>query len=206
MRVSLLTPEYPPGQGLGGIATHTETIARALARAGHEVVVVTPGRPGESLENGVTILRIDVGQQQMIGADWFRRNRRLAKATLAWQPDVALAAECAATAWWLARFTRVPVVTRLATPTGIVAEVNGQRWGARTHLKDFLERDQTRRSAAVYAPTRAVAQRVRVRPAALSCNDQSHPELRRASCDTHRGSLDSFATASGPLYRLLGSN
>ena len=160
MRISLLTPEYPPGQGLGGIATHTETIARALARAGHDVMVVAPGVAGEARENGVTILRIDIGQRHLAGSDWFRRNYRLGRAALAWRPEVALAAECGATAWWLARFTRIPIVTRLATPTGIVEEVNGRPWGPRTYLKEWLERDQTRRSAAVYAPTRAIAHRV----------------------------------------------
>lgn len=46
MRISLLTPEYPPSASLGGIATHTYTMARALTRAGHEVQVVTIGPPG----------------------------------------------------------------------------------------------------------------------------------------------------------------
>jgi hypothetical protein len=60
-------------------------------------------------------------------------------------------------AWWLTRFTRKPVVKRLATPTGMVEDINGERWGVATRLMDYLERDQTRRSALTYAPTKAIA-------------------------------------------------
>jgi len=49
MRISMLTPEYPP-DWIGGVATHTYTMARALVAAGHEVQVITPGTPGVTLE------------------------------------------------------------------------------------------------------------------------------------------------------------
>jgi glycogen(starch) synthase len=160
MRISLLTPEYPPGEQLGGIATHTHTMARALTRAGHEVQVVTPGLPSVVREDGVTVLRIGAGGHLPRVANWFRMNRCFAKAALTWLPDVVHAAEFSATAWWLTRFTRIPVVTRLATPSGMVTEINGERWGTSTYVKDLLERDQTSRSAAVYAPTKAIALRV----------------------------------------------
>jgi glycogen(starch) synthase len=54
-----------------------------------------------------------------------------------------------------------PVVTRLATPTYLVEELNHGRTRWATALTRYLERDQTRRSAAVFAPTRAIADRVR---------------------------------------------
>jgi len=156
MRISLLTPEY---LRLGGIATHTLTMARALARAGHEVQVVTPGPPGVACEDGVTVTRVEAGARWYPAAE-FRTYRRLAKAALSWRPDVVHSAEWRANAWWLARFTRIPVVTRLATPTGMVLDINGKRWGPGTYLRDYLERDQTRRSAVVYAPSKAIARQV----------------------------------------------
>src|SRR6266511_133209 len=160
MRISLLAPEYPPLDLLGGIATHTHTMARALARAGHDVQVVTPGPSGVAREDGVTVTRVAASARLHPVAERFRTNRRLAKATLSWRPDVVHAAEWEATAWWLTRFARLPVVTRLATPTRIVMGLNGKRWVPHTHLLDRLEREQTRRSAAVYAPTKAIAMRV----------------------------------------------
>jgi glycogen synthase len=159
MRVSLLTPEYPPRARLGGISTHTYTMARALARAGHDVQVVTPGPSGVVREDGITVARVESGR---IGRahrvlERFSIYRQLAKAALNWRPDVVHAAEWQANAWWLTRFTRIPVVTRLATPTGVVCDINGNRWGLGTYLLDYLERDQTRRSTVVYAPTKAMA-------------------------------------------------
>ncbi len=40
MRIALLSYEYPPETGFGGIGTYTRTQARALARLGHEVHVI----------------------------------------------------------------------------------------------------------------------------------------------------------------------
>jgi glycogen(starch) synthase len=160
MRISLLTPEYPPRERLGGIATHTVTMARALARLGHEVQVVTPGPTSTTREDGVTVARLEPSKRLHPVAERFRINRQFAKTVLSFRPDVAHSAEYEGCAWWLARFTSIPVVTRLATPTGMVMDINQHGWGAQTRLIDYLERDQARRSAAIYAPTKAIAHRV----------------------------------------------
>jgi glycogen(starch) synthase len=160
MRISLLTPEYPPRKRLGGIATHTLTMAKALTAAGHEVQVVTPGPSEVVCEEGVTIARVTVGTRLHPLVERFLTYRRLAKAALSWRPDVVHSAEWQANAWWLTRFTRIPVVTRFATPTGMVLDINGKRWGPGSYLVDYLERDQTRRSAVMYAPTNAIARDV----------------------------------------------
>lgn len=166
MRISLMTPEYPPRPGVGGIATHIHTMARALARAGHEVQVVTPGEPGVAgapsvvVEDDVTVARVAVGTRFHPLAEQFLSYRHLAHAALSWRPDVVQCPEWQANAWWLTRFADVPVVTRLDTPTGMVMDINGRRWGPRTYLFDFFERDQTRRSAIVYAPSAAIAREV----------------------------------------------
>ncbi|WP_207457440.1 glycosyltransferase [Azospirillum sp. SYSU D00513] len=160
MRISLLTPEYPPSKPLGGIATHTLTMGRALARAGHEVQVVTLGDAGTAVEDGVTVVRLQPGLGIRSVLDRLRGNKRFADAALGWKPDVVHAAEFDANAWWITRFTSVPVVTRLATPTGMVTDINGQSWTPHTHVLNYLERDQTRRSAAVYASSKAIALKV----------------------------------------------
>ncbi len=49
MRIALLSYEYPPETGFGGIGTYTWTQARALARLGHEVDVLCGARDGSCL-------------------------------------------------------------------------------------------------------------------------------------------------------------
>lgn len=61
MRIGLLSYEYPPETGFGGIGTYTWTQARALARLGHEVHVLAGSRAGAALRrvaaDGVTVWR-----------------------------------------------------------------------------------------------------------------------------------------------------
>jgi glycosyltransferase involved in cell wall biosynthesis len=59
MKVLLVTPGYPPR--VGGIETVTANLARGLAAAGDEVVVLTPGGPRssrETEEDGIRIRRV----------------------------------------------------------------------------------------------------------------------------------------------------
>lgn len=166
MRVALLTPELPTRLGGGGIGTYIAIVAEALAGLGHDVRIVSrasvPGRE----HRGVEVIAVDaVGLPGPAAARLANVGRladlgRLAAAARAWRPDVAHAAEWEALAWWLARRGRVPVVTHLATPTYLVDVLNGRPPSARTGLVRRLERDQARRSAAVVAPSRAIARRV----------------------------------------------
>jgi glycogen(starch) synthase len=165
-----LTPEYPPRARLGGIATNTLTMGGTLSRLGHEVQVVTPAPAGVSMEDGITVARVETGPRLRPAIKQFRTFHQIAKAAIAFNPDVVHAAEFGANAWWLTRFTRIPVVTRFATPSGMVTDINGRRWGPGTHLVDYLERDQTLRSALLYAPTKAIARSV-------SSNWRLAPEL-----------------------------
>jgi glycogen(starch) synthase len=160
MRIVLITPEYPPSDRIGGIGTHSATIAPALVRRGHEVGVVTRGTPGVEEHEGVRVQRLDHRWLPNRPAEHLLSLRAIAAAARRFRPDVVQAAEWEAEAWWVARFGRVPVVTRLATPTYILEELNRSPRDARAALIRTLERDQTRRSAAVYAPTRAILERV----------------------------------------------
>ena len=57
--VAMVTWEYPP-LVVGGISAHAGGLARALARAGHEVVVLTlhhPDVPDDEEVDGVRVLR-----------------------------------------------------------------------------------------------------------------------------------------------------
>ena len=61
VRVLMLSWEYPP-LVVGGIATHVDGLARAMHRAGHEVVICSlhhPGEPADAVIEGVRVLRAD---------------------------------------------------------------------------------------------------------------------------------------------------
>lgn len=50
MRICLISREYPPDTGFGGIATFTRHLAQGLKSIGHEVVVVALAKEGKSAE------------------------------------------------------------------------------------------------------------------------------------------------------------
>lgn len=161
MQVVLLTPEYPPAPGMGGIGTNTATLATGLARLGHRVTVVVSGATsGRSQDAGVEVINVGHRWIPIPPAQLVVTAARLARVVRAQRPDVVHAAEWGALAWAVVRLTRLPVVTRLATPTHVVEELNeGQHRPATAQLR-AMERAQTVGSAAIYAPSKAIAMRV----------------------------------------------
>jgi glycogen(starch) synthase len=160
MRIVMITPEYPPATRIGGIGTYAATVAPALARRGHEVFVLTRGEPGVQERDGVRVERLEHRWLPDRIGEHLLSLRTIASAARSLHPDVVQAAEWEAEAWWVARMTRVPVVTRLATPTYLLEELNRPPPDRRAWTVRRLERDQARRSSAVYAPTRAILDRV----------------------------------------------
>jgi glycogen(starch) synthase len=156
----LISPEYPPAERMGGIGTNTATVARALARLGEDVLVVTRGSSGRYEDDGVEVVRLERRWLPHAAAERLLAYRKIAKAARRFRPDVVYAAEWEAEAWWVARWTSIPVVTRLATPTYLLELLNFGELQPRTAFVRRLERDQARRSALVVAPTRAIADRV----------------------------------------------
>ncbi len=62
MRVLMLSWEYPP-LVVGGIAAHVDGLARAMTRAGHEVVVFSLHHPNvgdDEVVEGVRVLRANI--------------------------------------------------------------------------------------------------------------------------------------------------
>jgi glycogen(starch) synthase len=161
MRVVLVSPEY--ATDAGGIGTNTSVTARALARLGLATWVITRGRGGVRQEGAVTVIRLrhrrpPTHTARMLLA--LPARRRIAVATARLHPDVVQAPEWDAEAWWVARRGVIPVITRLATPTYLMEELNHGHPRRASALTRYLERDQARRSAIVFAPTRAIAERV----------------------------------------------
>lgn len=61
MRICLISREYPPETGFGGIATFTKHLAHGLKNLGHEVVVVSLAKEKASVadDNGITVHRVE---------------------------------------------------------------------------------------------------------------------------------------------------
>lgn len=144
----------------GGIGTHTSLLARELPLSGHAVTVITRGEyDSVSDEGGAVVIRLR--QRWVPGPTMgaLLHRLRVALAARRSRPDVCHAAEWGAEAVAATLVCRAPLVTRLATPTYVVDELNGARSG-RDRLVRRLERLQAERSMVVYGPTRAISERV----------------------------------------------
>ncbi|HEY3486191.1 MAG TPA: glycosyltransferase family 4 protein [Ilumatobacteraceae bacterium] len=149
MRVLTVTWEYPPGTA-GGIAAHVAGLARAMAAAGHEVVVITRACPGVERDAtmwGVRVLRADVDMPWIPEHDVVARtasgNHALVAAAAAldgWRPDVVHTHDWNV-AWAgtvLAKLHGVPLVTTLHgtergrhgghLPPGEATDINSVEW------------------------------------------------------------------------------
>lgn len=145
----MLSWEYPP-LVVGGIATHVEGLATALARAGHEVVVVSlahPDEPADHVVEGVRVLRADTALPWLPEHNPVARmasaNHQLAQCAArlgGWRPDVVHAHDW--TVAWAADTLKalfaVPMVATVhATergrhgghvPMGVPGEINSVEW------------------------------------------------------------------------------
>jgi glycogen(starch) synthase len=93
----MVSSELPP-LVIGGLATHVDGLSRALARAGHEVAVLTlhhPDAPDDSIVEGVRVLRAHADLPWLPDSDLLARMSsanhkvvQLAAALDGWRPDV----------------------------------------------------------------------------------------------------------------------
>src|SRR5262245_26639592 len=93
----MLSWEYPP-LVIGGISAHVEGLAQAMARAGHEVVVLSlyhQGTPDDTIVNGVRVLRARTDMpwvpEQDLVARMASANHHLVQLAARlgdWKPDV----------------------------------------------------------------------------------------------------------------------
>jgi glycosyltransferase involved in cell wall biosynthesis len=170
MNVCLVSREYPTDDHAGGIGTYTEKTARALARMGQTVTVITEavGKQSIRVEEGVQVHRL--WPATLLGPFSPPYTRTLARARavagavrhLPQVPDIVQVCECGAEGFWysLGPHPATTLVTRLATPSLIVAELSPHAGGQRirTAYMDWMERTQTRRSSAVISPSAALAE------------------------------------------------
>jgi glycosyltransferase involved in cell wall biosynthesis len=146
MHIVLLTPEF--GGGTGGIGTSLSTLTKGLIQRGHRVTVVTRGPVDPAVRSPqYRLVRIPCPRGHL-----GRWAFRLISDAAAWsvRPDVVHAPEWGAVAAVLACSSRLPIVTRLDTPSFLVRELNRARPATPTEaLVERAERLQARRSRLV---------------------------------------------------------
>ncbi len=166
MNICLVSREYPSEDHIGGIGTLTEKTARALARLGQTVHVVTEtkGIGSTKVEDGVTVHRLAVPRGR---PEYVARARAVARAihALPVVPDIVQVGEYRAEGFWYAlhKHPRTKLVTHLCTPSFLTdqlqkhAQASDARSRLRRRLVDVVERSQTRRSDAIVSETNALA-------------------------------------------------
>ncbi|MBP6487321.1 MAG: glycosyltransferase family 4 protein [Ilumatobacteraceae bacterium] len=130
MRVLMLSWEYPP-LVVGGIAAHVDGLARAMQRAGHEVVVCSlhhPDQPDDAVVDGVRVLRADPALPWLPDDDLVARmasaNHQLVQLVAKlgpWRPDVVHAHD------WLVAWAGDSLKTLLGVP--LVATIHATERG-----------------------------------------------------------------------------
>ncbi len=182
MKIALLSFEYPPETGFGGIGTYTWYHARALVKLGHEVHVLagarTPTALRSSEHDGVRVHRfwadgVAMRSFERLGAFrlWWTR-QRLQNAWSMYQGistlhrehgyDVLEMPECGAEGALVARLLKVPSVVRLHSPSGLIMQDYDVR-GADMRLCSVIEKRAVERATALTACSRFVAGEARTR-------------------------------------------
>jgi glycogen(starch) synthase len=171
LRLLLLSREYPPETGGGGIGSYVATIAPILAQRGHEVHVLScvDGQPSlDRVDDGVHLHRRGVPRLLP------RARRHFPATTLRVEGAVSGYRECRrlgldvdvieAPDWYAEglifalRRTR-PLVVHLHTPLGVAERHNpgSFRWTHDRRLADRIERVPVRRADVVTSPSHLLA-------------------------------------------------
>jgi glycogen synthase len=172
LRILFVSREYPPSTGGGGIGSYVKTMARALARRGHEVHVLScsEGQPDDDhLDDGVRVhlrgvprlvpkvrRRLPGTVRRLEGAvARYRECRRLGV-----DFDVVEAPDWLAEGLLFGLLGTRPLVAHLHTPLAFVERHNPDsfRWTADATLSDRLEEVAVRRADLVTCPSRLLAE------------------------------------------------
>ncbi len=172
MNVCLVSGEYPPENGWGGIATYTYYMARALTSLGHRVFVVAlvaPGARACRVDGGVTVHRVspanahyylyrvglrafDIPAMVRVIETQIAVTKAVKRLEQHENLHVVEYADSYAAGRWHKRFCRTPYVVKLHTPSFVY-----DGFYRRNRLRAMLmhmERSFITRAAMVTSPSR----------------------------------------------------
>lgn len=186
MRIGLVSYEYPPQSGLGGVGTYTFRLAGALGRAGHQVVVLAgPTESNAEIEQpNVTLHRIAARYEPSLGFrglrwlywrvfarmmdkahplvwHWMRWNLASGEALMEIHRrtplDVIEAPEHAANGLFVGRLHRWPMVVRIHGPWDLFFAINRTEGTAMNRMLAYLERQSTGHAQVLTTPSHTMA-------------------------------------------------
>ena len=185
MRIGLVSYEYPPQRGLGGVGTYTFRLAGALGRAGHEVVVLAgPSEEQDLQQPNVTIHRIAARYEPTLNSrglrwlywrvfakmmdkahplvwHWMRWNMAsgdaLSEIHRKTPLDVIEAPEHAANGLFVGRLRKWPLVVRIHGPWDLFFGINKTDGTAMNRMLAFLERRSTEQAHVVTTPSHTMS-------------------------------------------------
>jgi hypothetical protein len=176
LKVCLISAEYPPETGWGGIATYTHALAHGLADHGHtvHVLAVSLGQRDEvSMDARVHLHRLAVPTwslpapiRRRAGGLWRLLHRSVRVARYLAELDRIVGFDVIEAPNWGAEAAvhsvraRTPLIIRITTPVVAVAVMSAKserrRFGLRLH--HYFEGLPVRRAACVIAPSRFIAE------------------------------------------------
>lgn len=185
MRIGLISYEYPPQQGLGGVGTYTFRLAGALGRAGYNVSVLAgPSEQADIEQPNVSVHRIDAKYEPPFKSSFMRflywrvfstlmnRAHPLVWHWLRWDMasgaalldihrrtplDVIEAPEHAANGLLAGRMRRWPMVVRVHGPWDLFFGINRTSGSGMNRVLAYLERWSTELAQIVTAPSRTMS-------------------------------------------------
>ncbi len=180
MKIGLLSFEYPPETGFGGIGTYTWYQARALVRLGHEVHVLAGLKEESPLRtqqhDGVSVHRYRPGGRAMKAFDqlgrwkcWWTRQRlengwsmyHALKALMrTHQLDVLEMPECGAEGYLINPLLRIPTVVRFHSPSRLIMPYYDVQ-KADIAMCSFIEQRAINRATALTSCSRFLRDEVR---------------------------------------------
>jgi glycosyltransferase involved in cell wall biosynthesis len=182
MRLALLSYEYPPETGFGGIGTYAWYQARALARLGHEVHVLAgatgPTALRSSTHDGVTVFRFRADGRVMGSLKrldrhrlWWTRNRlengwcmhlALKELRRRFQYDVVEMPECGGEGVLLNWLQRAKTVVKFHSPAQLIMPTYDVR-KADHRACSIVEKVGIRGAGALTSCSRFLAEEVRTK-------------------------------------------
>jgi glycosyltransferase involved in cell wall biosynthesis len=169
LNICLISQEYPPETGWGGIATYTHTLAHALKDLGHFVCVLSRSLNNACVyqDEGVLVCRVWPttfpvpfvhSYVNLFGPSWtvFRWIKRLMRQ---YQIEIVEAPEFGAEAFFFARSRRrpVPLVVRLHTPHVVTEALEQSPPTVHSRIIHWMERETIRRASHVTSPSQSLA-------------------------------------------------